>query len=50
MGLTCNTDAYGRTLQSQSEFNYVSNTNLSETERQLAAPYDCNAIASQEEN
>jgi hypothetical protein len=32
MDLTCNADAYSRTLQSQSEFRGVSNTKLSETE------------------
>jgi hypothetical protein len=32
MGLTCNTDVYGRTLQSHSEVRYVFNRKLSETE------------------
>jgi hypothetical protein len=50
MGLPCNSDAYGRALQSQSEFRYVSNTKLSETEQHLTELYDCNGKDSQEEN
>jgi len=33
MDLTCNADAYGQTLQSQSEFRGVSNNKFLETEQ-----------------
>jgi hypothetical protein len=50
MGLTCNADAYSRTLQSQPEFRYVFNAKLSETEQQLTERYHNTRIAGQEEN
>ncbi len=50
MGLACNSDAYSRSSQTQSEFRYASNTKLSETEQHLTKPNHCYGIASQEEN